>query len=253
MAAATVATTELDGSERRSACAQPERSSANFSPPINANAFGSEDCLYLNVYTKRIAVGSQSSNNESNTCITDPEKRLSPVMVYIHGGSSISGWSALPMYDHQKLVANRDVVVVTVNYRLNVFGYLALDVLSSNEEKVTGKRTSGNYGLLDNIAALQWVKDNIAAFRGDSSRVTVYGRSTGGTNVVCLYMSPLARGLFQAALSLSGSPVLKGDLEFASKQNEPFLSLSGCDNKASEAETLDCIYELSPEVISSAI
>lgn len=216
--------------------------------PINGEGMGTEDCLYLNVYTKRITVVNDSTTNCATTTILNPDERPSPVLVFVHGGSSIDGWSALSIYDHSYLVANRDVVAVTVNYRVNVFGYLALDVLTANQYNSTGQATSGNYGLQDNIAALQWVKANIAAFGGDPTRVTLYGQSSGATNVVSLYMSPLARGLFDAVLSLSASPVLKGDLAFASKQNEPFLSLSGCDNKTTDQETLDCIYALSPQV-----
>lgn len=202
---------------------------------------GQEDCLYLNVWTKQI-VNETGGIDHGNV----------PVMVFIHGGSSLEGGSSLPEYDHSNLVNDKNIVAVTINYRVNLFGYLALDVLSENSLNYTGLNKSGNYGLLDNIAALTWIKSNIASFGGDPKRVTVYGQSTGGTNVMSLLISPLARNTFDAALSLSGSPVLKGTLAEASSQNFPFLTKSQC-NKATKQETRDCIYALSPQAVLDAI
>ena len=194
---------------------------------------GQEDCLYLNVFTQSVDM--------SGAQVGAPV----PVLVFIHGGSSLFG---SPNTDHQWLVADRRVVAVSVAYRVGVFGYLALDVLSRHSLEVTGRNVSGNYGLLDNIAALQWVRANIAQFGGDPKRVTIYGQSTGGTNVMALFISPLARGLFDAALSLSGSPVMKGSLAFASQQNADFLTQSGCapSSNTSDADILQCMYALSP-------
>ena len=141
----------------------------------------SEDCLYLNVWTPAKA-GSE---------------RL-PVMVWIYGGSFTSGMTSIPAYDGAPL-AEKGVVLVSVAYRVGAFGFLAHPELT----KESGKG-SGNYGLQDQIAALRWVRDNIAAFGGDPTRVTIFGESAGGMSVSMLAASPLARGLFHRAISQSG-------------------------------------------------
>ena len=130
---------------------------------------------------------------------------------------------------------------------MNVFGYLALEELSQRQANYTRSKqpTSGNYGLRDNIAALQWVRDNIAHFQGDPSAVTIYGQSTGGTNVMAVYVSPLAAGLFRSALSLSGSPVLRGSLQDAERQNAEFVANSNCSRPSSN-DTLACLLALTP-------
>jgi len=140
----------------------------------------SEDCLYLNVYTAAKAA-----------------KERRPVMVWIHGGALTSGAGSL--YDGEAL-AKKGVVVVTVNYRLGVFGFLAHPELT----KESDRNASGNYGLLDQIAALEWVQKNIAGFGGDPKRVTIFGESAGSWSVNYLVATPLARGLFQRAIGESG-------------------------------------------------
>ncbi len=144
----------------------------------------SEDCLYLNVWTAAQA---------------EIERR--PVMVWFHGGALVEGSGSLPSFQGEAL-ANKGVVLVTVNYRLGVFGYLAHPALSAESEQ----HVSGNYGLLDQIAALRWVRDNIAAFGGDPGNVTIFGQSAGAMSVFALLVSPLAGGLFQRAIGQSGSP-----------------------------------------------
>ena len=208
-----------DGTQPPPMCAQPG----------GDGVAGQEDCLYLNVYT--------------NTAWADQDPL--PVMMYIHGGSSIGGYSASGFNDHCDLVRSRPIVAVTVNYRLNVFGYLALDLLSQRQANYTrsGRPTSGNWGLRDNVAALEWIRDNIGHFGGDPSAVTIYGQSTGGTNVMALYISPLAVGLFRSALSLSGSPVMKGSLSEAEAQNEEFIANANCSRTTSDA-TVDCLLAL---------
>lgn len=94
------------------------------------------------------------------------------------------------------------IVLIEINYRLNIFGFLSADILSSSNEK----GISGNYGFLDQLLALQWVQDNIEGFGGDKTKVTIMGQSSGGTSVFALMSSPLSIGLFHAAISLSGSP-----------------------------------------------
>ena len=141
----------------------------------------SEDCLYLNVWTQS-AAGSR------------------PVMVWIHGGGFHAGFGGEERHNGSVL-ARKGAVVVTVNYRLGAFGFFAHPALAAESPQ----HVSGNYGLLDQIAALQWVHDNIARFGGDPSRVTVFGESAGGMSVGSLIGSPLAKGLFQRAILESGT------------------------------------------------
>lgn len=142
----------------------------------------SEDCLYLNVWTAAKSAA---------------EKR--PVFVYLYGGGFAEGSGAVPVYDGEGL-AKKGLVVVTINYRVGVLGFLALPELTRESDH----RASGNYGLLDQIAALQWVHENIARFGGDPNRVTLAGQSAGGMSVHDLTASPLAKGLFQRAIVESG-------------------------------------------------
>ncbi len=142
----------------------------------------SEDCLTLNVWTPAATRGAKL-----------------PVMVWIYGGSFTRGGSALPVYDGVEL-AQHGVVVVTLNYRLGWLGFFDLPALAGE----TAGGPTGNFGLLDQIAALAWVQKNIAAFGGDPANVTVFGESAGGMSVNDLMVSPLARGLFAKAISESG-------------------------------------------------
>lgn len=148
----------------------------------------SEDCLYLNVTTPA----------------RSPDARL-PVMVYIHGGAFIGGAGSLEIYEGEALT-DKSVVLVTINYRLGALGYLAHPLLSEESPD----NVSGNYGLLDQLKALKWVKTNIAAFGGDPDKVTVFGQSAGAESVCLLLVSPPAKGLFRAAIA--ESPVMTGSL-----------------------------------------
>jgi para-nitrobenzyl esterase len=150
--------------------------------PVNAPKM-SEDCLFLNVWTATAAAS---------------EKR--PVMVWIHPGGYSTGSGAAPGYDGEAL-ARKGVVLVTINYRLGPFGFFSHPELTKESEH----HASGNYGLLDQIAALQWVQSNIAAFGGDPKRVTVFGDSAGSASISNLMASPLAKGLFQRASGESGA------------------------------------------------
>ena len=142
----------------------------------------SEDCLYLNVWAP-----------------AHPRSTGAAVMVFIHGGGFSNGATAMPLYWGDRL-ARKGVVVVTVAYRLGPFGYLAHPELS--REAADG--ASGDYGLMDQIAALQWVRRNIRAFGGDPGRVTIFGQSAGAMSVSLLTASPQARGLFQRVIAQSG-------------------------------------------------
>ncbi|MBI2516298.1 MAG: carboxylesterase family protein [Opitutae bacterium] len=148
-------------------------------------AAGREGCLYLDVWTPGL-----------------PPQASRPVMVWIHGGANLSlagGWE--PVYEGRPMVA-RGVVLVVLEYRLGVFGFMAHPGLTAESPH----HSSGNYGLLDQIAGLQWVRDNIRAFGGDPGNVTVFGQSAGSWDIMALMTSPLARGLFQKAILQSGVP-----------------------------------------------
>ncbi len=145
-----------------------------------------EDCLFLNVWT---AAGS-------------PDASL-PVMFWIYGGGFNEGSSSVAVYDGTAL-ARKDVVVVSVNYRVGALGFLVHPELTHE----SAHHSSGNYGLLDQIAALRWVRDNISAFGGDPERVTIFGQSAGALSVADLMRSPLAKGLFARAIAESGPGLL---------------------------------------------
>lgn len=173
----------------------------------------SEDCLYLNVWSPA----------------KSPNDKL-PVMVWIHGGGFTTGSGSLDMYNGTNL-AKQNVIVVTINYRLGPFGFLSHPLL--RQESQHG--ASGNYGLLDQIAALKWVQQNIKALGGNPDCVTIFGESAGGISVCDLMVSPLADGLFQRAISESGSfsdayPVGgRGTVENADKTGQELAANLGCD------------------------
>ena len=153
----------------------------------------SEDCLNLNVWT------AAARSDE-----------MRPVLVWIYGGRFVGGYASDPSFDGAGL-AEKGLVVVTLNYRTGVFGFLSTPELSAE----SGHDASGNYGLLDQIAALRWVRRNISAFGGDPNRVTIAGQSAGGASVMHLLYSPLARGLFHGAISESAGARDPGDPEIA--------------------------------------
>ncbi|HEY5369517.1 MAG TPA: carboxylesterase family protein [Hanamia sp.] len=182
---------------------------------MNSRSDGlSEDCLYLNVWI--------------------PAKRDTKnltVLVYFFGGGFVAGDASEPRYDGQSL-AKKDIVVVTVNYRLGIFGFLALPELSAEAPY----KASGNYGFLDQVAALKWVQKNIAAFGGNPSHVTIAGESAGSMSVSVLMASPLSNKLFNAAIGESGAAIFptsslsslkdaeKAGLDFVTKAGVPRLA-----------------------------
>ena len=145
----------------------------------------SEDCLYANVWTPAKSAGAKL-----------------PVFVYVYGGAFTGGSGSVALYDGEGL-ARKGLVVVNFNYRVGIFGFFTHPELTKESEH----HASGNYGLLDQVAALRWVRDNIAAFGGDPSRVTICGQSAGASSVHALTASPLAKGLFQRAIAQSGSSI----------------------------------------------
>ena len=142
----------------------------------------SEDCLYLNIWSDLSASGPK------------------PVMVWFHGGGHTSGWGHGEIFDGTKL-AELGVVLVSINYRLGPWGFLAHPLLAAESDQ----NSSGNYGLLDKIAALKWVQENIENFGGDSQNVTIFGQSAGSMSVCALMASPLAKGLFHKAIGQSAA------------------------------------------------
>ena len=165
----------------------------------------SEDCLTLNVFTPGFGDGGKR-----------------PVMVWYHGGALSYGSANTPRLDGSNLAAHHDLVVVTVNQRLNILGHLHLGEIGGGEYA-----TSGNAGTLDMVAALQWVRDNIARFGGDAHNVTIFGQSGGGGKVSTLLVMPLARGLFHRAIVMSGAAVRLVQPERATKLAEAVLQELG--------------------------
>lgn len=196
------------------------RDASRFAPHCaqGASPFGtfslSEDCLYLNVYTP--------------AKLDHGVPHRLPVMVWIHGGALVVGQS--DTYDPRKLV-DRGVVVVTINYRLGVLGYLAHPALTEENG------VSGNYGFLDQQAALRWVRDNIDRFGGDPTNVTVFGESAGGLSTHVQLASPLAAGLFHRAIVESGAY----DLQQASLEDAEDLGTALAVRVGCPAQTLACL------------
>lgn len=200
----------------------------------------SEDCLYLNIWTPE-------ANNE---------KKL-PVLVYFHGGGLIAGTGNEPRYDGAAM-AKKGIVVVTVNYRLNVFGFLAHPELSAESPY----KASGNYGLLDQAAALKWVNENIAAFGGNKSKVTIAGESAGSVSVSMHMVSPLSKNLIAGAIGQSGAAVNPTLFPKPLKQCElegiKFMEESACKSiaelrKLGTKEIFDLYLKSSNQRFSTAI
>jgi para-nitrobenzyl esterase len=199
-------------------------------PSIYSGDLGrtSEDCLTLNVWTPATT-------------------GKAPVMVWIHGGALVAGSSKEPLYDGAILAAE-GVVVVSINYRLGVLGFLAHPELSA--ESPVG--VSGNYGLLDQIAALTWVKRNIAAFGGDPDQVTIAGESAGGLSVMYLMASPPARGLFQRAIAQSAYMISTPELKEA-RYGAPSAETAGTTlARALQAPSLQVLRSRDAQQITDA-
>ncbi len=217
---------------------QADRMGASpFSPPTDKNSVYfepstpmNEDCLTLNVWVPQVK----------------PVEPL-PVMVWIYGGDWIYGNSSDPLYWGDAL-ASRGVIVVSINYRIGVLGFLAHPQLSAESDH----GVSGNYGLLDQIAALQWVRDNIAHFGGDPGKVTVFGQSAGSFSVNYLMASPLSAGLFHRAIGQSGaamgaiSPLFRVDT--LAHQEDAGQALA----KILKADSLEALRALPPAALMNA-
>jgi para-nitrobenzyl esterase len=167
-----------------------------------------EDCLFLNVWTAGL----------------DDARR--PVMVWIHGGAFTGGSGGIPWYHGTRFVQNGDVVVVTINYRLGALGWLSVAGLPG------GEGATDNAGLLDQIAALEWVRDNIAGFGGNPDDVTIFGESAGGMSVATLMGTPAASGLFHKAIPQSGAAHAVAALDAAQEVRDRLLAAAGVDDLA---------------------
>ncbi len=204
-----------DATQFAPSCPQP---GSPFLPP---GPF-SEDCLYLNVYTPALSISDMRSSDQDSR----------PVLVWIHGGGLTE--EAGRNYDGSKLAAD-GTVVVTINYRLGALGFLAHPALASRPGG-----PAGNYGLMDQQAALRWVRDNIAQFGGDPHNVTIAGQSAGGLSVLAQMVSPGSRGLFQKAIIQSGSFALnQRPLADAEAAGEAFAAQAGCPD-----QTAACLRQL---------
>lgn len=183
-----------------------------------------EDCLYLNIWTPGL----------------DNKKR--PVMVWIHGGAFIIGAGSQKAYDGMRLSGKGDLVVVTINYRLGALGFIHLKSITNGVVPATG-----NEGLLDQMAALDWVSQNIQRFGGDPKNITVFGESAGGMSIGCLLGMPAAKGKFQKAIVESGTANTVSTQENAARIASRFLDILGI--KPNEAEKL---YSIGTDKLMSA-
>jgi para-nitrobenzyl esterase len=164
----------------------------------------SEDCLHLNVFTPGLR-----------------DKKKRPVLLYIHGGAYNNGTVNSDLYDGKRLCHRGDVVVVTVNHRLNAFGYMYLGDLAP------AYKDSGNAGQLDLVLALKWVKGNIAEFGGDPTRVLIFGQSGGGAKCAALMATAVAKGLFHRVMTMSGQQIKGASIEIASGRAKTVLEKLG--------------------------
>ena len=217
-----------DASEFGHVCVQPDTGYTNIAN-MEGQPSRSEDCLYLNVWTPA----------------EDARDRL-PVMVYFYGGAFTDGGGAPALYDGTAL-AERGAVVVTMNYRLGPLGFLAHPLLTAE----SAAKSSGNYGILDMVASLQWVQDNIAALGGDPDNVTIFGQSAGAMAIASLMTSPLAEGLFHRAISQSimgGAVQLNGANATLAAEEQAGLQKA----EAAGLTTLAAMRALTPEQVAAA-
>ena len=203
---------------------------------VQAGDVGSEDCLFLNIWTPYLP---QTSDV--------PAEKLKPVMFWIHGGAFTGGTGSDPTFDGGSLVSRGDVVVVTINYRLGTLGFLALN----------DGVTNGNFGLADQITALDWVHEHIRAFGGDPTRITIFGQSAGAASVRALLASPKAAGKFAAAIpqsNLAGSNYATTYSDYYTIDEEvsmivrPILNVTNCTSAASH---LSCLREVNPYFLAN--
>ena len=217
---------------------------------------GSENCLYLNVYAPSSSKNKLENNNE-----------LLPVMVWIHGGGNTTGMPS--EYNPEIFVKTENIIVVSLSYRLGFFGWLSHPLI---REQV-GLNASSNFGLLDQIMAIQWVKNNIQFFGGDANNVTIFGESAGAQDVIALYTSPIAKGLFERAISQSGGTsvtnikdaekidryddTLKNNYKYRHLTTEEWINILNkkglINSKFDDKEVLSDLRSLGPKDLMNAI
>lgn len=204
---------------------------------VQVGNVGSEDCLFLNIWSPFLP-------KDGNT-----SKSLKPVMFLIHGGAFTGGTGADSTFDGSGLASRGDVVLVTINYRLTTLGFLALD----------DGVTNGNFGLADQITALDWVRENIRGFGGDPERITIFGQSAGAASVRALMGSPKAIGKFAAAIpqsNLAGSNYATTYSQYynlsteISVAAEPILNATGCLNATSTSQ-VDCLRKVNAHALAN--
>lgn len=212
----------LDATEVRSPCLQDDTE-------VTDSRLGSEDCLFLNVYAPKKAKGKL------------------PVMVWFHGGAFINGSGNI--YNGSKLANTANAIVVTVNYRLGPFGWLALPGLAA--ERSDG--STGNYGLMDQQAALRWVKSNIGGFGGQSKNVTIFGQSAGGEAGFAHLTSPASQGLFSKVITQSGPVTLRFPTKDAAYEKyAPVAARAGCPSGGDPAAQVACLRKAKANKVLSA-
>lgn len=201
---------KLDKSDEMVSCKELGYSAMQKFDPVMAASQRpqSEDCLTLNVWVR------------------DKTKQKQPVMVYLHGGAYVEGGSSDPLYDGTNFTDRNDVVMVTVNYRVNLFGFMNFASVPGGEEY----KESGYLGIMDQVAALEWVRECIDAFGGDPDNVTLFGESAGSGSVGLLMTAPAARGLFQKAICESGPIQIYNAPEITAPYANEFMEMMGCSN-----------------------
>ncbi|KAF8890281.1 Alpha/Beta hydrolase protein [Gymnopilus junonius] len=211
-------------------------SALNYGSPCTQGSYGTDDCLFLNIYTPFLPQNSQKTTN------------LKPVLFWIHGGGFTSGEGSDGIYDGGTMVSRGDVVVVSINYRLGTQGFLALN----------DGVTNGNFGIADQITALQWVHEHIADFGGDPNQVTIHGQSAGAGSVRALLAAKPAFGLFQGAIaqsSLGGFGYATAYSEYLSIEDEytsfgkPVVEAVGCGNST---DVLACLRSVPSSTLFNA-
>jgi para-nitrobenzyl esterase len=213
--------------------ASPCAQIGNFFATNNADffdrPFGSEDCLYLNVWAPIVQIGPR------------------PVLVFIHGGAGVYGAASLPLYNGERLAQELGAVFVSINYRLGIFGALHMDALHTDDPI----DDFGSFGLLDQIKALDWIQDNISHYSGDANNVTVMGHSAGCVSTWSLMKSPLASGKFHKVICLSGIP-LEASADKLKERSQDFI------NKLKTMPNTDAIFaqdnpNVNPEQLREAL
>jgi para-nitrobenzyl esterase len=196
------------GNRRPRSESQVDRMNTFHLPPDDGDE--SEDCLHLNIWTSA-SLPAKSSQR--------------PVLVYFHGGAFNGGTVNCSLYDGTRLCHRGDVVVVTVNHRLNAFGFLYLEQITADPVYAG----SGNAGMLDLVLALNWIKTNIARFGGDPSRITIFGQSGGGAKCATMMAIPSAHGVFHRVMSMSGQQVTAAPQKIATERTQSFLARLGLE------------------------